>query len=260
MNTAPSNGIVERIKKLLALSTSPNEFEAMAAANKAHALLAEHNLSLDEVQTTDEDEDENIVYDSELMTKESKPWRRPIGAQVAKMYFCKYVYRFDKLPTPHRATPYSRRDVHSFIGTPSNVAISKIMFMYLTETVERLAKEGARDYPVRERSSYSTSFKNACANRLAHRIHERIEAAKRGELQTESGKNLPALLNTYLAVQNQLDAFVNQKFGRALKATKSRAKSSNMMGVLDGRAQGDRIGLDPQLNGAGSARRLTGAK
>lgn len=36
--------IIDRITKLLALSMSPNEFEASAAAAKAQEILTEHNL------------------------------------------------------------------------------------------------------------------------------------------------------------------------------------------------------------------------
>jgi hypothetical protein len=256
MTTAPSNKIAERIRKILALTTSPNEHEALAAANMAHALLAEHNLTMTDVHvTTEEDEDTTIVEDETLVTKDSKPWRRLIGVMIAQMYFCKYIFRHDRVWTSARRNGYIRQDVHYFIGTKSNIAISKMMFEYLTGTVDRLAKDGARNFPPRERSSYVTSFRNACAGRLAKRIHERIEAAKRGELKSESGKNLPALLNTYLAVKNQLDAFIENKY-KKLHTRKSRAKSTNIIGAMDGRAQGDKIGLDPQLNRGSNTRLL----
>lgn len=41
--------IVEKIKKLLALSKSPNENEAMAAALKAQALMAKYEIDLSQV-------------------------------------------------------------------------------------------------------------------------------------------------------------------------------------------------------------------
>jgi hypothetical protein len=42
---AELEGIKRRVKKLLALSKSPNENEAVAALEKARALMGEHRLS-----------------------------------------------------------------------------------------------------------------------------------------------------------------------------------------------------------------------
>ena len=41
--------IIEKVRKLLALSQSDNEHEAAAAAAKAQALLSEYNLSMSDV-------------------------------------------------------------------------------------------------------------------------------------------------------------------------------------------------------------------
>jgi hypothetical protein len=56
-------------------------------------------------------------------------------------------------------------------------------------------------------------------------------------------------------VQNQLDAFIENKY-KKLHTRKSRAKSTNIIGAMDGRAQGDKIGLDPQLNRGSNTRLL----
>jgi hypothetical protein len=44
--------IVDRIAKLLALASSPNEYEASAAAAKASELLTAHNLRLENFKTS----------------------------------------------------------------------------------------------------------------------------------------------------------------------------------------------------------------
>jgi ElaB/YqjD/DUF883 family membrane-anchored ribosome-binding protein len=249
--------MLDKVRKLLALSRSPNENEAASAAAKAHALLAEYNLSISDLDVTASADEDQFVLDRD-MTTDSTPWRRRIAAAVAKLYFCKYFFQHYREPTINRTTGYIRHDIHSFVGARHNVDVAKLMFAYLSDTVARLANEGSKTVPTGERSRYVTSFKAACSMRLVQRIMERYEAAKRGEVKTESGSNLPALLNTYLTVQNQLDAFISKEVGR-LGQSRSRATLSHGKGMMDGRRHGDSIGLDPQV-GAGRRSNLLGRK
>jgi hypothetical protein len=230
---------LERVRKLLALAgNNPNEEEAARAAEKAHAILAEHNLSVADIKT--DDQDETIVEDEELVTN-SQPWRRQIGTATAAMYFCEYLYQ--RLPL--------HRDRHSFVGKRHNVEVAKMFFTYLHMTVNRLAQEGALKRAPALRSAYRTEFRRACTSRLAYRIHKRIEEAKRGQLKTEGGKNLPALINVYEAAQKQIESFIEQEYGKdAIQTKQARNVSTKVRdddAKLDGWRAGDAIGLDAQL-------------
>jgi len=83
--------VIERIRKLLALAQSANENEAQAAALKAQELLAEHNLREADLHEADDE----FVIDGELLS-DSRPWRRKLAANVARLYFCEYYYGFVK--------------------------------------------------------------------------------------------------------------------------------------------------------------------
>lgn len=50
----------EKIKKLLALSKSPNEHEAQSALAKAQQLMAEHKISMAEVEDKKKERQMNI--------------------------------------------------------------------------------------------------------------------------------------------------------------------------------------------------------
>src|SRR3954471_20207380 len=114
MNEKPDmTKVMDRIAKLLALSSSPNEHEAASAAERAHAMLAEYNLSISDVSSASKTED-NFIIDESIMT-DSLPWRRTLGTMVAKMYFCSYLYAFEKKYVPSRPNGYIRYDKHSFI-------------------------------------------------------------------------------------------------------------------------------------------------
>jgi hypothetical protein len=53
MNTEDKSKVLEKIKKCLALSKSPNEHEAAAALRQAQKLMAMHNLSEDDLEGVD---------------------------------------------------------------------------------------------------------------------------------------------------------------------------------------------------------------
>lgn len=237
--------LLDRVRKLIALSTSPNENEAALAAEKAQALLAEHKLSMDEVLKEDSTPVE--LYHDHTERTDSRPWRRVIGMWCAKMYFTQYYFSFKKELSATRGNGYIRYDVHNFVGQEQDVLVAKMLFLYLSATVEQLATKNALRQPVKKRASYRTSFLHGCAQRLSARIHERIEAAKRGEIKTEAGKNLPALLDLYQTAEERNNAYLKKQMGRALATHRRRGKLNNIDGALDGREAADRISLDKQL-------------
>lgn len=237
--------IIDKIRKLLALSASPNENEAALAAEKAQAMLAEYNLHISEVEAFGGQKLDKFVMDSELQTK-SRPWQRTVCHGVAQMYFCSYFYSGQYKAT---GTKYVKMDAHTFVGTEANVVIARMMSDYLIKTVQRLAVQGMKDQS--DPAAYRTSFRNACVRRLYTRMMKRIEEAKRGEVKTDSGKNLPALLSMYEDAKAKQAAYIEAEVGK-LKEKASRMKTSDVRGMLDGAAAGDRIGLDQQVGGAGS--------
>src|SRR5262245_21357752 len=106
MNKELKAKLLDRVRKLLALSTSPNENEAALAAEKAQALLAEHKLSMDEVLETDSKPVE--FFHDQTERTDSRPWRRGLGMWCAKMYFAKYYFSFKKELSLTRGNGYIR--------------------------------------------------------------------------------------------------------------------------------------------------------
>lgn len=231
--------LIEKVKKLLALSQSPNEHEASAAAEKAQALLAEYNIALSEVETTSDKEDDMVMEGG--VTTSSYPWQRTLSAAVAQMYLCKSFYM------TYRG---KGKDEHFFVGAKHNVDVAKMMFVYLVETIDRLAKEGARSVPDKERSPYRTTFRVAASQRVQNRIYVRIQEAKSGQMKASSGgSNLPALASLYDSWRQRNDEFLKQQLGQELRTKTSKMSILHGKGLADGRAAGERIGLDQQVGG-----------
>lgn len=255
MSETSKDKIIEKIRKLLALSQSPNENEAMAATEKAQALLAEYNISMDQVQGKAATPGDDFVIDSEITT-ESRPWPRAMLSALAALHFGKHFFSHVYTPNLKRANGYERTDKHSFVGAPHNVEIIKMLAKYLLDTVERLAKDAGAQVHVKQRSAYVTAFKDACAARIAERLVQRRKDAMRGGvIKTSTGNTLPAMLNLYQQNAVVLHEVLRKKVG-GLKASRSRVPLSSQIGAQDGRSAGDRVGLDAQVRGSAGSKLL----
>lgn len=238
--------IVERVRKLLALAKSANEHEAALAAFKAQELLTEYNLKLDDVKEGDTEE---LIIDGEMVS-DSRPWRRAMAANLARLYFCSYHYRYVYAGTAKRACGYIRYDRHHFAGAPHNVAVCKSIFAYLCDTIDRLAKESGLKQPVRGRAMFMTSFRHAAANRVTQRLADKWSGLMRGTdpLLANANKNLPMVLEQ---TQERIEQFVQQQAGE-IKSVVQKAKIHSLEGALAGRKAGDGISLESQIEQSAS--------
>ncbi len=86
--------IVSRIRKLLSLATSDVEEEARAAMLKAQALMAAHDLRMDQVGAEAGEEDGAVV--EETVDKEGRTiqyWQKLLTTVITRNFRCAVVYR-----------------------------------------------------------------------------------------------------------------------------------------------------------------------
>jgi len=137
--------IKNKIRKLLALSKSPNENEAAAALEKANKLMEEYSL------------DETEIHFESAGVKSTKTytlWRTIIANAVTWLYGC-YSYRDQD--TGERI----------FSGESLDVFMASEMFAYLTKAIERCAKTN-----IRKNAKYK--FRQSFKTGMARRIYDRI--------------------------------------------------------------------------------------
>jgi len=258
-----NNKIIDKIRKVLALTSSPNEGEAASAAARVQEMLAKYNLQLGDVIEKKADEAIQIYKG---MRTPSRPWCRQIAVATASLYFCRYYYTFVKEGAA-RKCGYIRYDEHYFVGRPHNAAVAMMMFEYLTKTVERLAVAGSKSVPATERTSYMTSFRTACALRLNARIYARLtETIKSATRSTEvngSGgapsSNLPALASLYQQAKQELQEFMDENFSKnSIKEKVTKVVYNHSKGTQDGDKAGSSIGLDQQVGAGGKPSALIG--
>lgn len=155
--------IVERIQKLLALSQSSNEHEAAAALAKAQALLAEHNLSMAEVQVRAGVASSYIKSLYNLGSHDN--WRRMLLHQIAKQNFCSVVL-------------VGSTSV-SMIGETVNIQAVQAMYAFIVPQLEQYAHTSYRAYQRAGGFVAARTWKNNFFLGAVDAIKQRLEEERR---------------------------------------------------------------------------------
>ena len=119
--------LLGKIKKLLALSESPNHHEALAAATKAQALMAQHQIDATALENMPEGSelDEPLICDRLWATtaRNCPTWRKTMAWYCCAANHCHYTYR-----SYHGFEIYGRRP---------HVAMTQHLFAYFCQAIER---------------------------------------------------------------------------------------------------------------------------
>lgn len=158
--------IMERIRRLLALSKSPNEHEAASAAAAAAAMMDEHKLDQAEIELAGGDPELEAVEDTILYGDfmERKTWKIVIVQGVCILNECKpYI------------TPRNVR----IVGRTSSIQTVDYTVKYLWNAAKEICDREYRSVRLRPQSQqvWKSSFLAGCANRLYARLNE-LHAAK----------------------------------------------------------------------------------
>lgn len=172
--------IIERIQKLLALAgNNANENEALAALEKAHAILAEHNLTMAQVDQHAGKPTADEVRDA-LHTDTNMPERynRWVWNAVAKANSC-LIYS-------NRPNPKKYQTIYTLVGRQVNTIVATQMALYLCQTMRRLCAD-----EVKRTGRKDHAYKNAYLVGMASRLCERVaEFKKQAAKSTGTGTAL----------------------------------------------------------------------
>jgi Protein of unknown function (DUF2786) len=218
--------IVDRVRKLLALANNnANEKEAASAAARATALLAEHNLTMAQVESAGDDARISNEF-------ETRNWSREMCHALAKLNFCKSWYECER----------RGYDSVTILGTQANVATTAVMLDYLVQTAVRLAKEQCATELDRQH------FRKGFSARIAERLDELREQRAQSATQTGSGSGntLPALASLYAqhALANEA---LFEKLHPKVRLTYGRSLGGGGTGYSAGYKAGGTVSLDPQM-------------
>lgn len=232
------SSVIDRVKKLLALSKSSNAFEAAAAANAANKLIDQHRLSESELETSDHEsiiQDPNPLYESGRLTK----WRSTLAVVLAKHYGCATYNSKGR-----------RSNIFKLIGRKSDIEIVNYMFAWLSSEIERLSSSASKAQKL-DRSE-GKIFSNSFCLGAVEGIKEQLQASRKEAAAQATSGALVKLDQRF----TEADEFMRNLLN--LKQVKSYSKSSIDYGAYNsGKTKGQNIHLGQGLNAANGVRLLS---
>lgn len=126
----------DKIRKLLALSESPNEHEAKAALLKAKQLMAEHKITELDIKDVEKQEVRKILTGI-TCSKRRNPWMVALSAVIGENYCCQ-AYR------DHRWGEQTQQI--GFVGLEDDIEICIAIFKYAVECVMAEHKRMKKKY------------------------------------------------------------------------------------------------------------------
>lgn len=147
--------LIQRIKKLLSLATSQNDFEAKAAADKANELLVKHNLSMQELSDVEKDYTANSV----VRAKYKLSVEEELVGGLMQNFFVIALRNVVKWDLVNGIFPRATVRL-TLIGERGNVAIAKFAFEFLLKhgKKEFLARKKAKLLKEKDRKSFFTGY------------------------------------------------------------------------------------------------------
>jgi Protein of unknown function (DUF2786) len=233
--------IVSKIQKLLALSTSSNQGEAMNALSRANALMKEYDISVSDI----EDNKLNNAYgeivdiDHGEITSQSK-YKHLVFTSISQL-FKVLVMRSILNTHRHRIT---------WIGRKFRIEIAIHTYQYLIDSIDRIT-------PKELKGSDRKNFQLGAARNICDRIKDMMVEDKvdshAGHELTENTVDRPNQGSIVLATHEiEIHAYLAEKFPGVKKQA---------IGIKYGNQSGydaaNNISLNSHLSGSSSSKELT---
>lgn len=253
--------VIEKVKKLLALSQSSNANEAATAAAMANKLMDQYRLSTAELEgtagNTSEpiEEDEGYIYESGKIT----PWKFSLMNALASFYGCavwndwtvskhktKVVFDLDNGDDRVSETNGGRKvSRYRLVGRRSDIGITRYMFAYLSAECARLSAIEAKGKGRVFMQSYCIGF--------VYGVDMQLNAS-RAEVQQQASST--AIVKINAREQEATDALFRMHTN--LRVVKSNSHSRlNGNAFVMGQEQGKNVHLGSSLS-AGNSKMLNG--
>ncbi len=238
--------ILAKVKKLLALGTSPSEAEAASALEKARTLLARYGLSMTDVEAHSPDVVEGVL----LEKKRLRSWESHLIYIIALSTFTQSLH-------------VSRGGISQvlLIGREINTAAAAELFAYLHLVVLKLGREHSSQV------AHLESFKRGVVERIGERLREAAEGTEKSggpwaantedgrSAKTEGRKDSAAAaavtsdrqltVRMALTAERENQDFIAGKYGKT--KTKRVGRRVEASSYHKGRAAGEGVSLNRQI-------------
>ena len=228
------NPIIEKIRKLLALSNSCNEHEAALAASHVQRLLSEHNLAMADIETTQKPDKADRVQTTVARTMPK--WVRHLSAGVSSAFDCQAIH--------HPAT-----GTMTFIGVGADVQIAVYTFTYLDKTIRRLCVAY-----MKQQTAVATAGRHRELVRHSYYLGAVSTINQRLTMQK---KETPVTPGALVPIKEGLIKQAMNEIGN-LRTVHSRKSYINSGAYLQGQADGRRVGIHHGIESGGKGQKTIG--
>lgn len=219
--------LLERLKKLLALSSSDNPHERELATLKANQLLLEHNLSMTKLHDSMDDE---VVYVKRVLEASRKQAKHVAIYEILKTFFVSPVFN-------HGSGIFYLE----VIGDKTSVELAEYVANFLNHELEHLWKITKKNNPHFKKLSAKNSFFRG----ISQGYIERIESQKK----TMANSSDLVLIEKNLARQLQS---VYSRIGHSSLSGGSEHSGARAAGVESGK----KLNIKPGISTDQSSRKL----
>lgn len=235
------NKVTERVRRLLALTDSPNVHEAASAAKEAQRLMQEHKLTAADVKA----EDGSAITELPLgATGYMASWKFALVTHVARAFFCEVI-----------ALRVGQRRKIRVVGKKDDAEVAVHVFDYLVKEIDRLADLDADTWTarslMRESSVDVRAYKEKFRQGVAQGVSEKLK--RETEDFARSGEKALVVVNRS---KDELRDYLKNKYGVSKVVDPEKPKTS---AEAEAFVRGYERGLDVAVPRVGGAEKyLTG--
>ena len=226
------SAIIEKVRKLLALSNSSNEHEAALAARHVQRLLSEHNLAMSDIEAGVENSTADRV---DLTVARNLPkWVRALSGGIGSAFDCQVLH------VPSRGSLV-------FIGVGADPQIASYTFTYLERTVRKLCA-----------SYLKTVSGSNCSKRqreLARQSYYLGAVSAISSNLREQKQQTPVTPNALVPVKDALILAAMKEMG-PIRTVHSRRSYVDGQSYQQGQDDGSKVGVRAAVGGKGGLKRL----
>lgn len=188
--------IIEKLRKVLALTLSPMEGEAAAAAYKLEELLTSHNLSMADLEMKGKVGKPSVQENDHDLGKAAFTWKLNLAEGIAEFYYC------------HPIVDRTAKTV-VFIGRKDNVEGLKMLYGWLIDQIKRISNEERKSHmqntgehidPLR----WQVNFGIGAVSRLKERLKEKAQRDR------EASQAIMALVVHH---ETEISDYLEKKYG-----------------------------------------------
>lgn len=245
--------IIDRIRKLMALSSSPEPGEAESAANMATRLMEQYEIGMADLRTGKRTGDSLIEESVQAAKRRLGDWEGTLAVYISRTFDCQVVAG---------SSPTTPLGAHlSFLGYEADVQLSLYFFKYLRRVVGRnsskvLEKEKKKFKELfphahgRKAHSYGEAEARSYAFGMVSTLKDRLDLIyqKKEEMHQQAGTT-----DIVLAKKSAVEEFFKQKYPHTSKTFGNKRMGSSKA-YRQGASDGQKVQLNRPVGGSDTKR------